>query len=189
VPRAGLTPQVVVDEAARLADEVGLDRLTLATVAQHLGVALPSLYKHVRGVDALRRGLATRAVTELTQELRSAAVGKARTEALRSLADAYRGYARRHPGRYAASLRAPDADDGEYVAASEAAVGVVFAVLAGYNLSGPAAVDATRLLRSALHGFVDLEAKGGFGLPQDVDRSFVLLVGALDSAFTDWPDR
>jgi len=179
----------VLDEAARLADEVGLDRLTLATVAQHLGVALPSLYKHVRGADALRRGLATRAVVELAGEIRSAAVGKARTEALRALADAYRGYARRHPGRYAASLRAPDPEDGDHVAAGEAAVGVAFAVLAGYGLSGRAAVDATRMLRSALHGFVDLEAKGGFGLPQDVDRSFALLVDALDSAFTDWPDR
>ncbi|MEV1143797.1 TetR family transcriptional regulator, partial [Micromonospora sp. NPDC049799] len=60
MPRAGLTPQTVVRAAADLADEVGLDRLTLAAVAARLGVALPSLYKHVRGADALhhrRHGL------------------------------------------------------------------------------------------------------------------------------------
>lgn len=46
--------------------------------------------------------------------------------------------------------------------------------------------DATRALRSALHGFVSLEAAGGFGLPRDVDRSFSRLVTAVDSAFKDW---
>jgi hypothetical protein len=37
-----------------------------------------------------------------------------------------------------------------------------------------------------LHGFVTLEAAGGFGLPRDVDRSFDRLVDALDAALTAW---
>jgi Tetracyclin repressor-like, C-terminal domain len=32
-------------------------------------------------------------------------------------------------------------------------------------------VHATRAVRSALHGFVTLEAEGGFGLSQDVEVS------------------
>jgi Tetracyclin repressor-like, C-terminal domain len=48
-------------------------------------------------------------------------------------------------------------------------------------------VDATRALRSALHGFVMLENAGGFGLPRDVDRSFGQLVAAFDLAFRSWP--
>jgi hypothetical protein len=119
--------------------------------------------------------------------MRDATVGRAGADALHAAADAYRSYARRHPGRYAASLRAPDPADTEHVRAAEAAVGVVFAFLAGYGLTGPAAIDATRFLRSALHGFVALEAAGGFGLPQDIDRSFARLVDALDAAFRDWP--
>ncbi|GAB3952288.1 hypothetical protein GCM10027614_55720 [Micromonospora vulcania] len=49
MPRVGLNQQTVVREAARLADEVGYQQLTLAALAGRLGVALPSLYKHVRG--------------------------------------------------------------------------------------------------------------------------------------------
>jgi Tetracyclin repressor-like, C-terminal domain len=45
-------------------------------------------------------------------------------------------------------------------------------VLASYRLAGPDAVDAIRSLRAALHGFVELERAGGFGLPDSVDRSY-----------------
>ncbi len=64
--------------------------------------------------------------------------------------------------------------------AAEQTVGVVLAVLAGYGLEGDEALHATRAIRSALHGFVLLEAQEGFGLPLDVDESFDVLVGVLD---------
>jgi Tetracyclin repressor-like, C-terminal domain len=38
-----------------------------------------------------------------------------------------------------------------------------------------------------MHGFVALEAAGGFGLPQSVDASYRRLVDALDAALTSWP--
>lgn len=174
-------------QAARLADEVGLDRLTLAALANRLGVALPSLYKHVRGADELNQKLAALATAELADALTAAAAGRAGGDALRAVAAAYRDYARRHPGRYPAAQRSPDADDPDHVAASDRAVGAIYAILRGYGLDGDDAVDATRTLRSALHGFLALEATGGFGLPRDVDRSYDRLVAGLDVAFRSWP--
>jgi hypothetical protein len=69
VPRAGLNPRTVVEEAARVTDEVRLDRLTFALVALRLGVALPSLYKQVRGLDALLQKLPALATAEIAAEL------------------------------------------------------------------------------------------------------------------------
>ncbi|RKR89248.1 TetR family transcriptional regulator [Micromonospora pisi] len=188
MPRAGLTPAIVVAEAGRIADEVGLDRLTLAAVAQRLGVTLPSLYKHVRGLDGLAQQLAIQALDEFTARGTDATLGLAGQAAMRALAGAYRDYAQSHPGTYAATLRAPDPTDPAHVAAAERAVRVIYAVLAGYGLSGDRAIDAARALRSALHGFVTLEAAHGFGLPRDLDRSYELLVDALDRAFRTWPE-
>jgi hypothetical protein len=51
-------------------------------------------------------------------------------------------------------LRAPDPTAPAHVAAGERAVRVSYAVLAGYGLTGDQLIDATRALRSALHGFV-----------------------------------
>ncbi|MEV1331559.1 WHG domain-containing protein [Micromonospora costi] len=187
MPRAGLNQQTVVREAARLADDVGYDQLTLAALAGRLGVALPSLYKHVRGADALAQKLSALATAELATELTTAAVGRAGVDALRAIASAYRAYARQHPGRYPATQRVPDPTDPEHVTAGERAVGAIYAVLHGYGLTGDEAVDAARVLRSALHGFVSLEAAGGFGLPRDVDRSYEQLIVAMDTAFRSWP--
>src|SRR4029453_13380936 len=111
MPRAGLTSQRVVQEAGVVADASGLDRLTLAAVADRFGVAIPSLYKHVNGLDGLRRDLAVLAVRELTTALSRAAVGRAGRDALHAMADAYRAYATAHPGPYAASVRAPAPGD------------------------------------------------------------------------------
>ncbi|MEU1239302.1 WHG domain-containing protein [Micromonospora parva] len=187
MPRVGLNQKTVVREAARLADEVGFSQLTLAALANRLGVALPSLYKHVRGADALAQKLAALATAELATEMTTAAVGRSGGDALRAMANAYRGYAHRHPGRYPATQRVPDPADPEHVEAGERAVGAVVAVLRGYGLTGDDAVDATRALRSALHGFVTLEAAGGFGLPRDVDRSYQQLIASMDISFRSWP--
>ncbi|MET7706476.1 WHG domain-containing protein [Micromonospora sp. NPDC005413] len=187
MPRVGLNQQTVVREAARLADEVGYQQLTLAALAGRLGVALPSLYKHVRGADALAQKLSALVTAELATELTAAAAGRAGGDALRAMADAYRDYAHRHPGRYPATQQVPDPTDPEHVEAGERAVGAIFAVLRGYELTGEDAVDATRALRSALHGFVSLEAAGGFGLPREVDRSYHQLVASMDISLRSWP--
>jgi hypothetical protein len=44
-------------------------------------------------------------------------------------------------------------------------------------------VHAARGLRSALHGFVTLEAGGGFGFPLDLDDSYDRLVRTLADGF------
>jgi AcrR family transcriptional regulator len=183
MPRAGLTKARVVEEAERMADEVGLSRVTLAALAVRLGVRQPSLYKHIDGMDDLQRGIAVRAKLELAETLARAAVGRARGAAIVSLSRAYRDWVIEHPGRYSATVRAPAPGDVDDEAASAAVVKVGLDVMAGYELRGDDAIDAIRALRAALHGFVTLEAAGGFGLPVDVDRSFDRLVRGLVLAF------
>ncbi|MDO8213847.1 TetR-like C-terminal domain-containing protein [Conexibacter sp. CPCC 206217] len=178
--RAGLTPAAVVDAAAALADADGLDALTLARLAAALGVRTPSLYSHVGGLDDLRRRLGARGAAELAEVVGGAAVGKARGDALRAAADAYRAYALAHPGTYLALQQPPDPDDPDAVAAGSAAVGVFAALLSGYGLEGSDAIHAIRGVRSALHGFVAIETSGGFGMAEEVDESFARLVALLD---------
>jgi len=182
MPRAGLTRARVVAEAAVVADEQGLDRLTLAAVAKRLGVSLPSLYKHIDSLDGLRRDLALLGVRELTGALTRAAVGRSGRAALEAIAGAYREYAHAYPARCAASVRAPAPDDDEHLAAGAAAVAVLGAVVAGYGIEGDERVHAIRIVRVALHGFVSLEAAGGFGLPQSVDATFARMVDGLDAS-------
>lgn len=186
MPRAGITRAAVIARAEEIVDERGLASLTLAEIARSLGIRQPSLYKHVDGQAEVLRALATRARLDLGAALSRAAVGRSGDDAVLALATAYRDWARLHPGRYEATVRAPDPDDAEGMRSSGAVVEVVVAVLAGYGLAGSDAIDATRALRAALHGFVSIELAHGFGLPQDVDRSFALMVRALARALAAW---
>jgi AcrR family transcriptional regulator len=187
MPRAGLDREAVVDAAANLADGQGLQTLTLARLAAELGVRAPSLYAHVDGLEDLRRRLAARGARKLAAELQAAAAGRAGDEALRAVADAYRAYARAHPGTYQALQRVPDRGDSEALESAAALVGVVLAVLRGYGLDRDDAVHAARIVRSALHGFVTLENGDGFGLPLDLDESFARLLTTLDRGLRALP--
>ncbi len=162
MPRAGLTRAVIAADAAELADEIGWDQLTLAAVAARFGVRQPSLYKHVAGLAELRRDVSVLAGRELHDELTAAAVGRSGADALQAMAEAYRTFAKKHPGRYAAGVIAPPPGDTEYEQVAEAVVRTVSAVLAGYGLTGDDAIHAIRGLRALMHGFVSLEAAGGF---------------------------
>jgi AcrR family transcriptional regulator len=177
--RRGLTPVLVAETAGRLADRDGLDALTLGAVAAELGVRTPSLYNHVDGLPGLRRALALRGLAELGEAIRDAAVGRSADDAVIALADAYRAFARRRPGVYAALQRAPDPDDAEVAAAGARLLEPIFAALRGYGLEGDDAVHGARALRSALHGFVELERLGGFGIDLDLDESYRRTVAAV----------
>ena len=179
MPRAGLDPVAVVAAGAVLADEVGFTGLTMGLLAERVGVRTPSLYKHVESLDALRHGISVQATREIGEVVARAAVGRSGPDAVRAIADAYRRWVLDHPGRYAATVRAPAADDEEGHRAGDEALQVFLDVLDGFGLHGAQAIDAARMLRSALHGFVDLESAGGFGLPRDITRSFSFLVDTL----------
>lgn len=175
MPRAGLDAEAVVWAAAELADAEGLDAVTLAGLAQRLGIRPPSLYSHIRGLDDLRWRIGALGARELAARLGGEAAGRSGRDALESVAAAYRAYAREHPGRYAA-LQRPGPGGSED---AQAVVDVVTAVLRGYGLEGDAAIHAVRTIRSALHGFVSLETEGGFGMPLSIDESFDRTVSVL----------
>lgn len=184
--RAGLSTASVVIVAVELVDELGAGALTLAAVAGRTGVAPPSLYKHVRNLEALQQKVSARATAELAQILTRSVAGRSAEEALRCLAHAYRGYALAHPSLYPLTQRVPDAGDPDHVVAGEQAVQAVSAALRGYGLEGDEAIHATRVARGALHGFVILEIEGGFALRQDVGLSFERLVSALHVTLAGW---
>lgn len=186
--RAGLTKAIVVETAEQLIDEPDATALTLAALAARLGVKQPSLYKHIDGTDDLWRRIAVRAKLELAGVMANSAVGKSGGDAVVAMSLTYRKWAASHPGRYAATIRAPVPGDIEDEAASREITKVAFEIMSGFGLQGDDAVDAIRALRAALHGFVSLEAGGGFGLPVDVDRSFDRLLLTLVAGIAGYAD-
>ena len=101
----------------------------------------------------------------------------------------YRRFATERPGLYAATLRAPADDEPDVAQAAHELTQIVLRLLASFGLPDDGLVHAARSVRSALHGFVALEAVGGFGLPQSVDASFEGLLDDLEAGLRSAPAR
>ncbi|MFB7186506.1 TetR/AcrR family transcriptional regulator [Streptomyces sp. NPDC056230] len=187
--RAGLTADRVTIAGAELADEIGLDRVTMSQVARRLGVKDASLYTHVRSLEDLRGRIALLAADEKTIRIAEATVGRAGKEALVAFANAWREYAHQHPGRYMAT-QTPVQIDPELAARAPGprrAIELTYGMLRGYGLVEPDLTDAVRLLRSTFHGFVALEAAGGFAHERSAQHSWVRALDALHSLLEHWP--
>lgn len=183
--RAGLDQGAVIQAASALVDTEGLDQLSLARLAERLNIRTPSLYNHISSLDGVRHALAVRGARELGDRLARAAIGKNGAEGIFAVADAYRRFAKEHPGIYAASLRAALPGDTELIAAAEEAMSVIRAVLAPYHLTEENLIHAARALRSLAHGFVSLELAGGFGIPVDIDTSYHTIVRMFAASLRD----
>jgi AcrR family transcriptional regulator len=181
--KLGLTREQVVEAAAEIADRDGLDALSLASVASRLGVRSPTLYNHVDGLGGMRRQQSIQASGRLTDELSDCVEGLESMQALRAIAEQLRSFAHRHPGLYDSFLPAPTPEqDPEMAAALAQPIGVAGSVLAEMGVDPATMVPLIRALRASIHGFVDLELRGGFGLPDDIDDSFTTSINLVIEA-------
>lgn len=185
--KAGISRENVVAVAAEIADRDGIEAATLSAVARKLGIKTPSLYSHVDGVDGLRRQLAIMGSKILLDGFRAVVERSSGADALREIARVDRRFALEHPGLYASFLPAPGPeDDPELYEEMAAPVFVVASILLDMGIPTGEAIHLVRALRSMLHGFLDLEAKAGFGMPVDIDTSFEesveLIVRGIESA-------
>jgi AcrR family transcriptional regulator len=174
--RVGLSRPIVVDAAVAVLEEQGtVDAVTLAAVAERLGVRTQSLYSHVDGLDGLRRELALRSVQALGAELSTTAMGRAGADAVEAIVRAYLRFAAEHPGLFAATLRAPG-EDAELAAAVASVTTPLTLVFRAYGLDEDAQVHWYRLVWATVCGFAMLRRDGLFTRPGDPDDTVTHLV-------------
>ena len=164
MPRVGLDTEAVVRAAAALADEDGLAALTLAGLAAGSASGPHRCTPTSTACPICGAGWPPAGRRELAQALRAAVAGRAGPMRCGAWPAPTVTIAHAHPGIYEAMQRAPEAAGVDADAAREL-IEVILAALAGYRL--PRLTRSTRsgLVRSALHGFVTLEARGGFPPP------------------------
>jgi AcrR family transcriptional regulator len=172
----------MLEEAAAVVDGGGRDELSIGRVAEGLGVQPSALYNHIDGIDGLVRDLAVHSTDNLATFLLDAVVARSGTDAVRALAIAYRRFAGEHPGQYGATMLPPPERGDSLGEAHDRIVDVFVRVLASVGYEGDEAVHVARLVRSAIHGFVSLEAIGAMTSDVDRETSFTYLIDFLASS-------
>ena len=186
-PRSGhLDEARVVATALEVLEADGVDALSLATVARHLDVTQPALYRHVGTFDEMCGRLAVVGRQRIADSLRDAAVGRSRDDAARAVAAAWRSVALAHPNLYILTDRVAVAGDEANERAAAGIVTVLSRVTESYGLEPPESERAAWALRSALHGFADLEVRSGYPAGLDLDETFERLVALLVAGLNSW---
>lgn len=174
--RAGLDTHTLVLAAAELADEYGMEEVTLAALAAKLGVRSPSLYNHINGLAGLRTLMAVYGLEQLYEVISEATEGLSGEAAVHAMSQAYIGFTRAHPGLYQTTLKAPEQGDTALEAAGGKILSLIIQVISAFGLDEEGNLHAVRGLRSILHGFSTLEHQGGFGMPLDLNVSLTRLI-------------
>ena len=160
---------VVLDAALQLADESGLEAVTMHAVAQRLGVTPMALYRHVDGKQALLDGLVERLLTGYP--LAPADVpwpGR-----LTAMAEGIRSTAKQHPAVFPLLLTRP-----AVTPAARTVRDYVQAALREAGLSPDDAARAERLISTTVLGFAASEAAGRFRhhVQAVIDEDFAVLL-------------
>ena len=177
--RAGLDKDIVVECAAQMANEIGLENITLKTIASKLGVQTPSLYNHIKSLDDLMKNLMIYGWKEMEQKIVYSVVGVSGYEALRVMCYAFYEYATANPGIFNAMLWYNKFDDDETIAVTEELFMTVFKIMVPLQISKEHINHLIRTFRSFLEGFSLLVNNGAFGNPISIKESFELSVEVL----------
>jgi AcrR family transcriptional regulator len=153
----------ILDAAMAIADERGLDAVSMRAVAERAGVTAMALYPHVRSKAALLDGMLGRLFAQLPLQA-AAPAGQDWRQQLRDLAHAARRLAHRHP--WAAGLvfsRASITPD------AVRAVDQFYAALLDSGVPAAEVPRLERLLSTFVLGYAASEKGGRFGAA-DINR-------------------
>jgi AcrR family transcriptional regulator len=157
-PRTPLTRERVLQAAVALADDSGIESLTMRKLGQALGVEAMSLYHHVANKDALLDGM----VDLVFAEIELPTTGTGWKSAMRQRAISARAALRRHPWAVALmeSRRTPGPANLRH---HDAVIGCLRR--AGFPVA--LAANAYSLLDAYIYGFALQEASLPFKDPQE----------------------
>jgi len=182
--RVGLDRETVIQTAVELADEDGLERLTLASLAKRLGVRSQSLYAHVDGLPGLRRDLQIAHHRMLADRMRAASAGSGR-KALLALARAWAGFYDEHPGllilteSMAEDLAEDDPELWRWIIEGSHPLR---GVLRTFGLDEEGVVHWERIVWTSIHGFVSIRQAGMLRRTYDPDVTYEMMFNAFADA-------
>jgi AcrR family transcriptional regulator len=175
---ARTSPPEIVAAARALLESGGIEAVTMAAVAERVGVRAPSLYKRFPDRNGLIAAVATDVALDLARAMRAAATDPQPAARLETLAAAFRSFALASP-RATALLFSGVAPGAEPTPASQAEAAGPVIEAARAIVGPPRALAAARVFTAFAYGFTRMETAGAFRFGGDVMEAYRLGVAAL----------
>jgi AcrR family transcriptional regulator len=179
MPRAGLDRQKILCTAIELANEKGIDHVTIVALANKLGVRPPSIYNHFRNLTEIHRQMAREGLQKLEDTLLRSVAGKSGEEAILSFSLQYLEFAKENPGLYEATISSIKGEDEMIEEVRKNIIQLLVRLLAPFSLEEQKALHLIRGLRSIVHGFSSLQSAGGFQMDFRIEDSLCYTIKTL----------
>jgi AcrR family transcriptional regulator len=181
MPRVGLDQNKILQVAVHIANEQGLNQVTIAALAKKLHVKSPSLYNHFRNLTEIQTAIAQEGIQKLEETLFRSLAGISGDEALLTFAKQYLAFAIENPGLYEATVQPMRTKDPLIEKISQNIIDLLVKLLADFHLEEQHALHVVRGLRSVVHGFASLQRAGGFQMDFQVEDSLRYTIQLLCS--------
>ena len=176
-----LTRQDVVTAAVVCLQKDGEAGLGVNRVARELGIRPPSIYKHIKGNEALRLAVAAEGMRLLTEYLKHYAQDTNQQDcSIRTIAHAVRQFFHQNQALHQVmTTTIVDGSDPDFQAIKQAFLQFNVTALEPFKLSGDDFIHALRMFISMCHGFSLLEQSQQFKEPQSLDESYEWLISTF----------
>lgn len=162
----------IIEQAVLMANQEGLEHVTIAKLSKVFKVKPPSLYKHIDSLNSIIDDLGILCLKDLIGMIQAECFALSGDRAIYRFFLSSRKYALNNPGLYQAMQKTHILRSPEYQKPAETLIAMIAKLLDPYKIKKTDIIHVIRHLRALLHGFIDLEIKNGFGLPQKINESF-----------------
>lgn len=170
---------LVIETASQIADEQGLNSLSLKAVAEKLNVRTPSLYNHIESLDDLLREVAHKGMRSMNEQMAQAAIGKSGDTALKGVSVEYLNFIIEHPGVYETIQWATWHGTEETAQIFGNYIKILSTIISSYNFPSESTNEILNLFTGFLHGFTTLQVRYAFSDPQKVRDELCNAVGTI----------
>lgn len=177
--RADIDKTIIIKKAAKMANEIGLEKVTLKLLANQLNIKPPSLYNHIKGLDDLRKEVMIYGWKQLEERVIEAAVCVTGYDALEAMGRTFYKYATENPGIFNAMLWYNKFQSDETQDATKRFFSVIYKIFSTLNISQKNCDHLIRTYRAFLEGYALLVNNKAFGHPLSIEDSFEISLQVL----------
>ncbi|XDD45465.1 TetR/AcrR family transcriptional regulator [Leptospira sp. WS39.C2] len=178
--KSQINRNIVLDHAWETIQNVGFSDFRLAMVAESLGIRTPSLYNHVKDSEDIFAEIRKRALQLLGDTLeKNIKKTNSTKDRISNFLKSYRGFAKEFPHMYSLVIVSTESDPELKILGDRILELCMLAFQ--FEILDKEVVHRIRIIRSLVHGFIDLEREGGFGRKESVEESFLKLTESLET--------
>lgn len=185
----GLTREKVIEKAGELANEQGLNSVTITNLANYLGIKKPSLYHHIRDQEDILSGIMIYGWEKVSNEICPDIITEDAKKAINELSHKIFNYAIANPGIFEAMLWYNSYKNEQLRRATEGLYLFFFSQTDKLEIEREAANHLLRTYRSLLEGFILLVIHDSFGNPVSIEESFQISIDLFTSGLEQYRTR